>query len=195
MYRVGLTGNSYSGIDDISEIFREKGIPVFDADVVLKFILNWEQDTIRDIRIQFSSEVFSGGFMKESSFNTDQKINRLIDVAKDKLMNKYRIYVKRNPNAKFVLFKSHFLFESGFDKYMDFNVSIHCPKEERVQKLKKDANVMTYLAQEYLEPEMTENAKNKLSNFIINNSDNSGSIKEQIDFLINNISERQLTKL
>jgi dephospho-CoA kinase len=195
MYRVGLTGNLYSGIYEISDIFREKGIPVFDADVVLKFILNWEQDTIRDIRIQFSSEVFSAGFLKESSFNTDQKINRLIDVAKDKLMNRYRLYVKKNPNAKFVVFKSHFLFESGFDKYMDFKVSTHCPKEERVKKLKTEANVMTYLAQEYLEAEMPENAKNKLSNFIINNSDNSGSISEQIDFLINKISEKQAMKL
>lgn len=190
MYKVGLTGNLYSGIEEVCDIFKEKGIPVFDADVVLKFILNWEQDTIRDIRIQFSSEVFSGGFLKDSAFNTDQKINRLIDVAKDKVLFKYKQFSKKNGNSKFVVFKSHFLFESDFCKSMDYNVSIHSSKEDRVKKLKEEAQVMSYIAHEYLEPEMPEGAKNKISNFIINNAGNSNTLGKQIDFIIKSVGEK-----
>jgi dephospho-CoA kinase len=190
MYKVGLTGNLYSGVEEVCDIFKEKGIPVFDADVVLKFILNWEQDTIRDIRIQFSSEVFSGGFLKFSSFNTDQKINRLIDIAKDKVLAKYIQFSNKNANSKFVVFKSHFLFESDFSKHMDYNVSIHSSKEERVKRLKKDTEVMSYMAHEYLEPEMPEGAKNKISNFIINNAGNSNTLSDQIDFIIKSVGEK-----
>jgi dephospho-CoA kinase len=190
MYKVGLTGNLYSGIEDVCLTFKEKGIPVFDADVILKFVLNWEQETLRDVRIQFSADVFQSGFIKSSSFNTDQKTNRLIDVARDKVMNKYREFIKKNGNSKFVIFKSHFLYESNFVKEMDYNISIHKPKEERIKALKKDTNVFGYLAQEYLEPEMPELSKNKTSNFIINNSDLSNSLDKQIDYIITEIDSK-----
>ena len=40
MIKVGLSGNRYSGKDEICNIFRKLTIPVFEADTVLKFIID-----------------------------------------------------------------------------------------------------------------------------------------------------------
>ena len=40
MIKIGLTGNRYSGKDRVCKIFEQISIPVFQADVVLKFIIN-----------------------------------------------------------------------------------------------------------------------------------------------------------
>jgi len=39
MIKVGLSGNRYSGKTAVSKMFKQIGIPVFDADIVLKFII------------------------------------------------------------------------------------------------------------------------------------------------------------
>ena len=38
--KVGFTGNRFSGKTRVSKVFKQIGIPIFDADVVLAFIIN-----------------------------------------------------------------------------------------------------------------------------------------------------------
>jgi len=40
MVKIGLTGNRYSGKDRTARLFEQITIPVFHADIILKFILN-----------------------------------------------------------------------------------------------------------------------------------------------------------
>jgi dephospho-CoA kinase len=40
MFKVGLTGNRYSGKDTVASLFNKISIPVFDADVIVKFLIN-----------------------------------------------------------------------------------------------------------------------------------------------------------
>ena len=40
MITLGLSGSRYSGKKTTVEVFKRIGIPVFDADLILKFILN-----------------------------------------------------------------------------------------------------------------------------------------------------------
>ena len=58
MIKVGLTGNRYSGKDVCSKIFQQIDVPVFNADIVLKFILNYNYEINYKIRNAFG-DVFS----------------------------------------------------------------------------------------------------------------------------------------
>ena len=40
MLEIALTGCRYSGKSSVSKLFRKIGVPVFDSDTILKFILN-----------------------------------------------------------------------------------------------------------------------------------------------------------
>ena len=39
MIKIGLSGNRYSGKNRVVNIFKQIGVPVFEADVIIKFIL------------------------------------------------------------------------------------------------------------------------------------------------------------
>jgi dephospho-CoA kinase len=58
MIKVGLTGNRFSGKDTVCKLFEQIGVPVFNADVVLKFILNYNYEINYKIRNIFG-DVFS----------------------------------------------------------------------------------------------------------------------------------------
>ena len=56
MIKVGLSGNRYSGKTAISKMFKQIGIPVFDADIVLKFIIGHCLETNRIIKARSISK-------------------------------------------------------------------------------------------------------------------------------------------
>ena len=47
MIEIGLTGCRYSGKTSVSKMFKQIGVPVFDADTILKFILNFSPPMTR----------------------------------------------------------------------------------------------------------------------------------------------------
>jgi dephospho-CoA kinase len=58
MIKVGLSGR-YSGKDRTARVFKQIGVPIFEADVILKFILNYNEELIDLIKIKIGSEYFT----------------------------------------------------------------------------------------------------------------------------------------
>ena len=60
MLEIALTGNRYSGKTKVSKVFNGIYIPVFDADTVMKFILNYRpdfDDAIKAIKVEEANQV------------------------------------------------------------------------------------------------------------------------------------------
>ena len=68
MLKIGLTGNYYSGIEDIVAIFKRYKIPVFDADLLIKYLLYNNNDTIMRIKSTFGNSVFNKNILDMSEF-------------------------------------------------------------------------------------------------------------------------------
>lgn len=188
MKKIGITGSLYSGVDKVCDEFNRNGVPVFDADVILKFLLNWDVDIINDIKIKFGRDVYQGGELRGSVFNNDQKMNSLIDLTKTKLMNAYENFCNRSVNSKFVLFKSHFIFESRLNNQMDSVINVYMPKEDRIKEIKKHIDTFTYLIQEYLSNELPDLQRSNLSNFVVSNYVNSEPLDVQVKKIIKEIN-------
>ena len=58
MITLGLSGSRYSGKKTTVEVFKRIGIPVFDADLILKFILNHNHELLSDVRREIGSDLF-----------------------------------------------------------------------------------------------------------------------------------------
>ena len=96
MIKVGLTGNRFSGKDTVCKLFEQIGVPVFNADVVLKFILNYNYEINYKIRNVFG-DVFSlkGDLLDISKFSDQKKFNDLIDIIEYELLNAYDVFNKK----------------------------------------------------------------------------------------------------
>ncbi len=58
MMKVGLTGGIGSGKSTVSNILREKNIPVIDADIIAREILEIYPDILKEIEECFGKEFF-----------------------------------------------------------------------------------------------------------------------------------------
>lgn len=191
MIDIGLSGNVCSGYDKIAKILAELyEVPVFDADIALKFLINYRIDVTKDIRITFGSDVYEKDLLKPSYFNTTEKFDKLIDIAQPELFEtfyKWRTKIQMNSGSKakgpkYCIFKSSILFERKFNDKMDYNLSVFRPKNERAMDLSKATGVPLMQTYDIVATEMDELEKNGMSKWTIHNYDNLSLLAQSEQF-------------
>lgn len=169
MLRVGLTGNRFSGKNTICKLFRQVRVPVFDADVILKFILNHEYEILGKIQDTIGHEYFKMGKLNSKEIEKHSKFNEVLKVVKPYIFDAYSKFEKKHSGAIYTIFQSSILIESDWSDEMDITISVSAPKEDRVKrgiyftKLNKDQ------IESLISTEMGSFEKNNLSDLIIYN--------------------------
>ena len=203
MIKVGLTGNTCSGYERVATLFKTLGVPVFDADVALKFLLTYREDIARKIRVEFGEGVFNKGLIIASRFNSTQKFDKLVDIVELDLLKLYETWRFVNKDANYTIFKSSILFERKLNKSMNYNISVFRPRDERALALSKlcirrDSPILHPIklseAFEIIESEMDELTKNQIAEYTIHNYEGQ-SIMNQVKDIHKKIEDKSIKKL
>jgi dephospho-CoA kinase len=168
--KVAITGSSYSGYEDVTKLFESRGVMVFDADVVLKFILNYRTDLLDTLRIRFGNTIFdSKGFLIPEKFDTTEKFDRVLDVVWMEVIFLYEKWRLRYVNEAYTLFKCAIIFEYKKDQDFDKVINVFRPKDERMQdyqRNEKNGHIYSYV---HLSKEMSDIDKNAKTTYVFNN--------------------------
>ncbi len=183
MLEIALTGCRYSGKSSVSKLFRKIGVPVFDSDTILKFILNFRTYVEDPIKSNVGSFVYSGGFLDPSAFVTDSIFDRTIDVVEFELFQAWENFKQKHKDKPYVIFESSILFERKWNSKFDKVICIFAPKEERVYRAKIDSGMRVDYLWSNLDKEIPELEKNSNSNYIIHNYGNGPDVLNQINHI------------
>ena len=203
MIKVGLSGNRYSGKNRVVNIFKQIGVPVFEADVVLKFILQHNYELQAEISDKVGRVYFKDGLLNEEKVKSDGKFSKILEIAKPDLMSAWRRFIIKNKGSIYCIFHSSILFESNLYKEMDQNISVFAPFADRVERCKFLTKKSVSSIYSLVKTEMDELDKNKLSKYVIHNYNIDNSFYgdamtqvNQIDQLIidNYLKENMTTK-
>jgi dephospho-CoA kinase len=194
MYKVGLTGNFYSGHDDIAKIFKKKGIPVFDADIILKFMINYSEKHVKIIQETFGKSIYKFGLLDLNQFNDNKKFEKLLDIVQLDLIKAYEKWRIRNYNHFYTIFKSSVLFEKGWDKYMNFNINVFKPERDRVLEIIEKTEMPSSVINDIINNEMDELSKNTKSDYVIHNYSGYYGTKYTVVNQIDNINRLIMNK-
>lgn len=180
MIKVGLSGNRYSGKDEVCNFFRRICIPVFEADVVLRFIIHHDAQVNKEIRYKLG-ELYgtSENYISPEFAKTKEEIDIILECAQHELFKAYDEFSVRNKSSIYTIFNSSVLFEKKWNKLMNYNINVFAPKitrMERCQELtKKKVSDIAYIFRN----EIDDLDKNKMANFVIH-SYQGRDIKRQV---------------
>jgi dephospho-CoA kinase len=171
MVKIGLTGNRYSGKDATAKLFEQIKIPVFNADVILKFILNFDINVNKDILDNYGEYIFTGpdSMIDPKKIRSKKDFDKLVNFAEFELKRAYERFRLENRQSVYSIFHSSILFERGWDKEMDFNINVFAPKDIRSARCAKVTGQSTYTISELFKGEMDDLVKNKMSDYMIHN--------------------------
>lgn len=185
MIKVGLSGNRYSGKDEICNIFRKLTIPVFEADIVLKFIINHDTTVSDQIRRELP-HVYNRSLYIEPKLTSKADFDKIVDFAQHELMMAYEKFSEKNRTSIYTIFHSSILFERGWQKLMDKSIVVFCPKITRMERCRdltrNKVSDIAYL----MRNEIDDLEKNRMANFVVHNYEGRNRVEQihQIDQMV-----------
>jgi dephospho-CoA kinase len=177
MIKVGLTGNIGSGKSLVCELFSALGIPVYNADLEARKILN-SKETILELQKRYGKDIalLNGEIDRKklagivfTNPNELQKLNKLIH---PKLRQDFANWAKKHNDEKYIIQEAAILLENNFHQQMDKIITISAPLEIRLERvIRRDGtNKEDVLAR--MNNQWKDGEKEKLSDFVILNDGN-----------------------
>lgn len=144
MIKIGLTGGIGSGKTTVSQMIRNRGIPVIDADIISREVLIKYKQINDDIRKEFGDGFFEadGKLKRRKLGNTVFKDHILRQKLEDLVIPfiKKEIFLKIHElearGERYCIVDSPTLFESGFNKYMDYTILVYVDKNTQINRIK-----------------------------------------------------------
>lgn len=139
MVKVGLTGGIGCGKSTVLALFREKGVPCFEADKVAKGYYS-QPDFVAQIRSLFGSSVINGdgsvnkAAVAEVVFADKSMLMQLNALVHGRVIDDFRNWCSCQ-QAPYVLFESAILYDYAFDRLMDRMVAVYVDNEERIARV------------------------------------------------------------
>lgn len=184
MLKIGITGNINSKHEEIAKHFSNIGVPLFNADVIIKFILNYRQDYLDLIKKKVGSHIFFHSYLEPSSISY-YDFSQILDLIKPEIFTSYEKWRLRYKNNYYTLFSCSVLFEKEWNDHMNFNINVYRPESSRVDEYKKNSD---YFNPDIFHNEMKDSDKNIIANWVIHNYESSyDNVFNQIQKINKNI--------
>ncbi|HDK7168198.1 TPA: dephospho-CoA kinase [Clostridium botulinum] len=189
IFKVGLTGGIGAGKSTISEMIREKNVPVIDADKISRKVLNLYPEILTKVKEVFGKEFLDdNGELKRREFGSYIFKNKNKRIEYEDIIMPYIIKetfermeeLKKNKEPICVL-DAPTLIEQGLYKYMDVNILVWVDKNTQINRVVKRDGLNKSEVINRINSQMSMEEKKKFVNYIIDNSKDIENTKGELD--------------
>ena len=192
MLEVGLTGSRCSGKDGVAKLFSQLGVPVFDADAIVKYLLNFKPGVTMSVEKAFGKEYVMDDYINPFAFNTDEKFSALIDLIEFEIFETYKKFKLKQKDKTYIIFHSSLIFERNYQKKFDSIISVFAPKSDRMERYHMQTGESPTNIQNLFSREISDFSKNQMSDFIIHNYLDAPDILQQVQNIDDKIIESKI---
>ena len=176
MIKVGITGGIGSGKTTVAGIFRQLGIPVYEADKQAKILMNTNKDLITRLINAFGKKIYNGNTLNTKLlasivFQSNDYVKKINDIVHPYVRENFILWLKNKNNNKYVIEEAAILFETGFYKEFDKIITVTAPKELRINRIIKRDKVNKQQVLQRMNKQWDDEAKIKHAHFVIINDD------------------------
>jgi dephospho-CoA kinase len=192
MLEIALTGNRFTGKDFTASKFRSIGVPVFDADTVLKFIINHKFYFQEKLKEELGRSPYVNGDLTTDTIRNDEEFNILVDQVEEELFSAYQNY-RKYQTYPYTIFLSSLIYERKWNEKFDVIINTFAPDDERAVRAKLHG--VPYVEfYDLKKTEFSQYQKNKIATHVIH-SYNSGVQMEKSIMTIDLSIRERLKKL
>jgi len=182
MTTVGLTGGIGSGKSTVADFFRALGVPVYNADIEAKKLMNTSKTIRKELVTEFGMETFKEGILNRAYlaaivFKDKKKLNKLNNIVHPKLA-KHFVKWRLRQVTPYSIQENAIIFENNKADEYDYIIAVTAPKIKRIERVLKRDNTSTENVLARMDNQWDEAKKNELSDFVINNVKLSETKKE-----------------
>lgn len=195
MITIGLTGGIASGKSTVSNILKNRGIPIIDADKIAREIVVPGSPILNRIAFEFGFDVLlENGELNRKKladivFNDDTKLKKLNEIMHPEIFRiiQKEIELQKINGEKISAVDAALLIEAGLYKLVDYVVLIYVDINTQIERLMKRDKKTKEDALKIIKAQMSIEEKIKYADFIIDNSKDLEYTVIQINKIISSI--------
>jgi dephospho-CoA kinase len=176
MLKVGLTGGIGSGKTVVAGIFRQLGVPVYDADTEARLLTENNSEIKAELQKKFGSDIFlKSGSLDRSKlsslvFSNPEKLNLLNSIIHP-IVKQHFISWLEGQSSPYIIKEAAILFESGSHRDLDRTIVVTAPEEIRIHRVITRDNTTREKIKDIMKNQWSEEELIKRSDYIVTNDD------------------------
>lgn len=175
MYKVGLTGGIGSGKSKVAELFRVRGVAVYDSDSRAKALMNGNEELREELVAAFGSECYTDrglnrAWLAERVFSNKEALSRLNSIVHPAVMRDFAAWAEQQ-EGDYVVMESAILLEAGLESHVDVVVSVMAPKMLRLERAMLRDGATRQQIEERMRNQMSDDERAERSKYAIVNID------------------------
>lgn len=173
--KIGLTGGIGSGKSTIAAIFQVLGIPVFQADLVAKRLMETDTGLQKTLRNTFGEAVFRDGkldrkYLANLVFTDSYQLELLNAIVHPATIQAAEDWAKQQ-KAPYVVKEAALFFEAGSAIGFDYMIGVSSPQTLRIHRVMQRDQVSREEVLSRMNKQISESIKMRLCDFVILNDE------------------------
>ena len=197
MIVLGITGGIGSGKTTVSEMFSSIGVPVYNADIEAKKIMESSESVKAKICSKFGDRAYVNGnlnknFISEKIFKNKSLLNDINKIVHPEVYSHFSEW-QSSLNSLYVVKEVAILFELKTENQFNFILTVTAPEKIRIQRIIKRDGKSKELVLSIIDNQSKDSEKIKNSDFVIVNICKEKTLKNVYDIhekIINSIAKK-----
>ena len=193
---IGLTGGIGTGKSTVAQIFREKGIPVVDTDIISREVINYPE-VINRLVEEFGKEILeeeaespkkskerkiSRNKLGQIVFKDEKKVSILNSIMHPLILKKMKEETESlKKDNKIVVVDVPLLFEISLEKEFDIVLLVYANRKTQIKRIIKRDNRTEKEAVNIINSQIDIEKKKEKSGYIISNNRNLKRLRRKVE--------------
>lgn len=202
MIKVGITGGIGSGKSTVTNMLRDKGLPIIDADIVAREVFVIYPEVLCQIKEEFGNAFFDekgmikrkelGNFIFKNNVSRKKLEEIMMPFIKKEIEHKIKAY--EEDNSKICFLDAPTLIENNLHTSMDVTILVWVGSDVQVQRVMLRDGMNLDQTMDRIRAQMTLEEKRKFADFIINNEGSVENTKLQLDLILMQLERLNVKK-
>lgn len=187
-YVLGLTGGIASGKSTVSQIFKQLGVPIIDADQIAREVVLPGTKGLEMVKETFGANVIDqNGRLDRKAlgaivFQDLKKREQLNGILHPLILNRilYLIGELKKDDYPLIVLDIPLLYEINFEKELNGVMVVYVSEETQLERLINRDDIEEEEARRKIETQMSLDQKAKKADYVINNNDSLKKTAEQV---------------
>jgi dephospho-CoA kinase len=187
---VGITGGIGAGKTTVCKIFEELGAKVIYADELAKEIMENDESLKKKIKKIFGEKSYIGGklnrkFIADIIFSSDEKRKLLESIVHPAVIKRILSDLKKIADEgkyNFVIVEAALIFESGFDKELDYVLVVDADDEIKIKRIMERDKCSKEEVLKRMRAQLDSKIKRKLADMVIINDGDIDELRKKVSF-------------
>lgn len=190
MFRVGLTGGIGCGKTTVLELFKKLSVPVLDADLIARQLVEKGQPALVEIAQAFGDGILTAdgsldrARLREIVFSDTHRKQKLESIIHPLVFQSIESQLKQL-TAPYCIICIPLLFETNQTAFVDRILVVDCPVEIQMERVKKRDKLPVKLIKSIIDSQVSRAYRLEKADDIIDNSASEATLAERVKNLHN----------